>query len=78
MVAVIVMLPFVIAVAKPPTVIVAIEVLELPQLTDDVISFPELSTALNCNWEPGAILGLAGVTVIDVIVLVLVDWPPAN
>jgi hypothetical protein len=75
---VIVTLPFAVPVAKPPAVIAAIEVLELLQTTDDVMSFPKLSMASNCNWEPGAIVGLAGVTVIDVTVLPPVDRPPVG
>ena len=64
----IVTLPFAIPVANPLAVIVAMEPSELAQTTDEVTSLPRLSTALNCNSEPMASVGLAGVTVIDVTV----------
>jgi hypothetical protein len=73
---VIVTLPSAIVVANPAAVMVALEGSELLQRTADVISFPKLSVALNCKWTPGAIVGSAGVTVIDVTALPPADWTP--
>lgn len=66
------------AVANPPVVIVAMDVLELAQTTVDVMSFPKLSIALNCNCDPGTMIGSKGVTVIEVAAPPLGDWFPVD
>jgi hypothetical protein len=64
--AVIVDIPPVTAVARPPVVIVATEVLEESQLAVEVrfLVVPSLNdpVAVNCCVAPGAMEGLAGVT----------------
>jgi len=47
--AMIVAVPVTIPVANPPAVIDTIEGSELLHATDEVMSFPKLSTALNCT-----------------------------
>jgi hypothetical protein len=45
----------------------AIEESELLQTTDDVMSFPKLSTAVYCTRAPTEVVWIAGVTVIVVV-----------
>jgi hypothetical protein len=61
--------PSALPVASPKDVIDAIEESELFQTTDDVMSFPKLSTALYCTSPPIEVVRLFGVTVIEVTVV---------
>jgi hypothetical protein len=59
--------PVAIPVAKPSAAIDTTEESELLHTTDEVMSFPRLSTALNCTWVPLGTVWLDGVTVMEVI-----------
>lgn len=61
------------ALANPLGVISTMDGSELVQSTEDVMSLPRSSTALNCNLSPTEIVRLAGTILMEIDV----DCPPA-